>query len=89
MKGQWHILKTGIRLHGVDDVVDKIWKTCCALHNWLLEIDGFDDCWENGVPSKWEHLLTHARMHNGADVAYFSTLHHGRTCLCGAMFLCE
>jgi hypothetical protein len=22
---------------------DKIWLTCCALHNWLLEADGLDD----------------------------------------------
>jgi len=27
---------------------------CCALHNWLLEIDGLSDNWENGVPSVWE-----------------------------------
>ncbi len=39
LKGRWRILKTGIRLGGVE-VVDKVWKTCCALHNWLLEIDG-------------------------------------------------
>ena len=45
LKGRWRILKTGIRLKGTD-VADKIWKTCCALHNWLLEIDGLDKCWE-------------------------------------------
>ena len=53
LKGRWRILKTGIRLKGVD-VADKIWKTCCALHNWLLEIDGLDKCWEQGVASDWE-----------------------------------
>jgi len=37
-KGHWRILKTGIRLHGVE-VANKISKTCCALHNMLLEID--------------------------------------------------
>ena len=24
------------------EAVDQIWLTCCALHNWLLEIDGLD-----------------------------------------------
>lgn len=28
--------------------------TCCALHNWLLDIDGLDANWENGVRSDWE-----------------------------------
>ncbi len=35
-------MKLGIRIQGVD-VVDNIWLTCCALHNWLLEIDGLTD----------------------------------------------
>jgi hypothetical protein len=56
LKGRWRILKTGIRLHGVDNA-DKIWLTCCALHNWLLEIDGLDESWEDGVPSDWEGEL--------------------------------
>ena len=34
LKGRWRILKTGIRLHGIE-AADKIWLTCCALHNWL------------------------------------------------------
>jgi hypothetical protein len=41
MKGRWHILKTGIRCHGVA-VADDIWRTCCALHNMLLEVDGLN-----------------------------------------------
>ena len=28
--------------------------TCCALHNWLLEVDGLADGWESGVKSYWE-----------------------------------
>ena len=48
LKGRWRILKTGIRLGGVE-VVDKVWKTCCALHNWLLEIDGLDGDWEGSI----------------------------------------
>ena len=38
LKGRWRILKSGICIEGVD-AVDKVWLTCCALHNWLLEID--------------------------------------------------
>ncbi|KAG7349035.1 DDE superfamily endonuclease [Nitzschia inconspicua] len=44
MKGRWRILKAGIRVHGTE-AADKIWKTCCALHNWLLEADGLDKTW--------------------------------------------
>jgi hypothetical protein len=38
------ILKSGVRLHGVD-AVDSVWFSCCALHNWLLEIDGLTEKW--------------------------------------------
>ena len=27
-------------------MTDKIWLTCCALHNFLLEEDGLDDQWD-------------------------------------------
>ncbi|KAI2512197.1 Plant transposon protein [Fragilaria crotonensis] len=63
MKGRWRILKTGIRLHGVSQP-DKVWLTCCALHNWLLEVDGLDEHWENGVASDWEGELG---MHSAED----------------------
>jgi len=57
LKGRWRILKTGIRVEGVD-AVDKIWLTCCALHNWLLDIDGLDEHWDGDgllstVESDW------------------------------------
>jgi hypothetical protein len=48
LKGCWHIVKTVIHLHGVE-VADKVWKTCCALHNMLLEVDGFDVEWSGGI----------------------------------------
>ena len=44
LKGRFRILKSGIRLHGVD-VADNIWMTCCALHNLLLEEDGLSVDW--------------------------------------------
>ena len=57
LKGRWQTLKTGVRLHGVDKV-DQVWFTCCALHNWLLEIDGLSNEWSDGVPvSEWEGPL--------------------------------
>jgi hypothetical protein len=46
LKGRWRILKAGIRIHGIT-TADKIWKTCCALHNWLLHIDGLDKEWNS------------------------------------------
>ena len=48
LKGRWRILKTGIRLHGVE-CATKIFKTCCALHNSLLDIDGTN----KGSDSDW------------------------------------
>ena len=33
---------------------DKIWKTCCAPHNWLLEIDGLDKKFTGKPTSEWE-----------------------------------
>ena len=33
-----------MRLHSTQSV-DRVWLTCCALHNWLLEVDGLDKAW--------------------------------------------
>ena len=56
MKGRFRILKSGIRLGGFE-AADKVFLTCCALHNWLLTIDGLDKQWENGVTSDWEGAI--------------------------------
>ena len=53
LKGRWRILNTGIRLHGTC-VPDKIFHTCCALHYLLLDVDGLNEEWNNGVPSDYE-----------------------------------
>jgi hypothetical protein len=42
LKGRWRILKTGIRLHRIDSC-DRIWKTRCALHKMLLDINWLDE----------------------------------------------
>ena len=41
---------------------DSIFMTCCALHNWLLFVDGLDDCWEDGIASDWEGELGEVRQ---------------------------
>ena len=52
LKGRWRILKSGIRLFGTV-VPDNVFLTCCALHNCLLEIDGLDQQWEDGIDCDW------------------------------------
>ena len=57
LKSQQRILKTGVQIYGVDNV-DKMWSTCCALHNWLLEVDGLTDKQDGRIPvSDWEGPL--------------------------------
>lgn len=48
LKKRWRILKTGIRTHRTKPA-DNIWRTCCALHNWLLENDGMDVPWDQSI----------------------------------------
>jgi hypothetical protein len=47
LNGRFRVLKTGIRVDGPESA-DKIWLTCCALHNCLLEADGLND-WEGEI----------------------------------------
>eukprot|EP00797_Seminavis_robusta_P021439 Sro3344_g347030.2 (377) ;mRNA; r:5289-6419 len=48
LKGRWRVLKTGIRLHG-ETAADRIWLTCCALHNMLLQVDGLSEQWNGEI----------------------------------------
>ena len=48
IKKRFSILKTGIRLGSISQS-DKVWRTCCALHNLLLFHDGLDKNWETGT----------------------------------------
>ena len=50
------IFKSGVRIYAVDSV-DHVWFTCCALHNWLLEVVGLTQKWVGGVrklTSDWD-----------------------------------
>jgi hypothetical protein len=69
------MLKTGVRIHGIE-ATDKIWLTCCALHTVLLDEDGLDNEWQNGVRLDWEGTLGE---HNSNDVeTYVSNFALGR-----------
>lgn len=53
LKGRFRILKNGFRVHNLE-TTDNIFKTCCALHNMLLEVDGLDLEWKEGVKGDYE-----------------------------------
>lgn len=57
LKGRFLILRYGLRLESIE-LCDQIWKTCCALHNSLLFIDGLHEGWESGEKSKWQKELS-------------------------------
>ena len=54
LKGRFAILRYGLRFAKISSC-DKLWLTCCALHNMLLFVDGLDKNWENGVKSFYEN----------------------------------
>ncbi len=78
-----------MRLHSIESV-DRIWLTCCALHNMLLEVDGLDAPWDGiNVPtSQWEHELGEldhddvplalSRVLWPAEIRAYDTSHVGR-----------
>ena len=91
MKGRFRVLKSGVKLHGAN-ISDKIWLTCCALHNMIL-LDGEDDIsvWE-GVMGDFEmddvvaHLLPHplSRLYNSPTFRDLRNLQHHDTSGMGA-----
>jgi hypothetical protein len=50
LKKRWTILDKGVEAKKIENA-DLVFKTCCALHNMLLEIDGYDEMWEGSIPS--------------------------------------
>ena len=67
IEGKISPLEDWYSCYGVE-ATDKIWLTCCALHNFLLEADGLHEQWDNGVPSQWEGDMG---LHNERDVSRF------------------
>jgi DDE superfamily endonuclease len=62
LKGRFRILKTGIRVEGTA-AADSVWLTCCALHNFLLHVDGLSEQWRHDVPSDYKGELGHNDPH--------------------------
>ena len=56
LKGRFVILQNGIRLHGLCNT-DKVWLTCCALHNMLLHDDGLNENWQSSSDSDYVSQL--------------------------------
>ena len=62
-----------------------VWKTCCSLHNWLLEVDGLDEQWSMGNESHWqgemgwhdnddiERIRSVERLHNPDEARNFDS----------------
>ena len=55
MKGRFCILRNGFRFYRIQNC-DKLWLTCCALHNILLSINVSHKDREKGIPSDWETM---------------------------------
>lgn len=83
MKGRWRVLKAGIRLQGTEKC-DQTWKTCCALHNLLLTVDGMDKEFKTewtGTLGQWQlkHLPVSVRaLLEKIDVSQFDNSGMGR-----------
>ena len=67
LKQCWRILKTGIRLQSAA-AIEQIWLTCCALHNYLLEHDGFDQAWVAGGECPWQARVDGQGLHDIEDL---------------------
>jgi hypothetical protein len=61
LKGRFLLLKYGIRSGNIAHC-DKVWLTCCALHNKLLFIDGLHKNWESGAKSYYEDKRTESSV---------------------------
>jgi len=90
LKGRWRILKTGIRMHGLL-TCDRIWLTCVALHNMLLEVDGLAEKWDDGVQSDFQRdeqddsdlpfSIRRLESPTGTKVYDFSGMGQGNDCI--------
>ena len=53
LKRRFAVLKYGIRLGRIEQC-DKVWRTCCALHNLLLFHDKLDKGWDTGTKPSYQ-----------------------------------
>jgi len=68
LKKRFGTLQSGVRVKKVLKV-DQIWKTCCALHNLRLELNGFDkDDWIGISENHSEVFSIHRLQQFGSDV---------------------
>lgn len=72
LKGRFRILKSGIRVVTFE-AVNHIWKTCCALHNMLLDVDGLAEGWREGALSEYQGELGE---HDTMDIERFAPGHN-------------
>ena len=77
LKGRFCILRYGIRLRSINKC-DEIWKTCCALHNRLLFIDGLHKHWDQGMSSDWEDSNMNYQNKNAGKFA-INRLHQNKS----------
>jgi hypothetical protein len=63
LKCRFAVLKRGITLHGIE-ATDKIWLTCCALHNFLLDEDGLDVSWDEFQGMEVSEAAQHQEIDN-------------------------
>ncbi len=80
LKGRFRILKTGIRLQSMVSVV-RVWKTCCALHNMLLEVFCHLIIFPISFRSAVHHICTaHAFIHAHRQTASIEIGSRAVTC---------
>lgn len=65
LKSRFRDLKNPIELHK-KEYIDNVIFTCCILHNILIEYDGFDRQWEEGVD--WEAVDPDAELDEEYDM---------------------
>ena len=63
LKGRFKILRYGFRFQKIT-LCDKLFLTCCALHNLLLAEDGLDKNWKIGTKGYWERDYESSEFHS-------------------------
>jgi Plant transposon protein len=56
LKNRFRILIIDIRLQSIESV-DRVWCTCCVLHNMFLEYDGLNINWEQEVDDEDDNII--------------------------------